>query len=53
MRHVPPGWDFWQGLVGNSKYYSYSLSMNGKEKKYGGTTNDYLTDVIVRYIKLL
>ncbi len=20
ISHVPPGWDFWAGLVGNSKY---------------------------------
>ncbi len=23
--HVPPGWDRWVGLVGNSVYYSYTL----------------------------
>ncbi|XP_014228915.1 N-acetylglucosamine-6-sulfatase-like [Trichogramma pretiosum] len=46
VSRVPAGWDAWYGLVGNSKYYSYSLSINGKERKYGTSPNDYLTDVI-------
>jgi hypothetical protein len=32
---VPPGWDWWAGLVGNSRYYNYTLSINGKPKKHG------------------
>ncbi|XP_050459479.1 N-acetylglucosamine-6-sulfatase-like isoform X1 [Cataglyphis hispanica] len=44
--HVPVGWDWWAGLIGNSKYYNYSLSINGTEMKYGDNTGDYLTDVI-------
>ncbi|KAF6217400.1 hypothetical protein GE061_001755, partial [Apolygus lucorum] len=41
--HVPPGWDSWVGLVGNSRYYNYSLSINGTAKKY---TTEYLTNVL-------
>ncbi|XP_029049043.2 N-acetylglucosamine-6-sulfatase-like [Osmia bicornis bicornis] len=44
--HVPEGWDWWAGLVGNSRYYNYSLSINGTEKKFGDKPNEYLTDVI-------
>ncbi|XP_036145142.1 N-acetylglucosamine-6-sulfatase isoform X2 [Monomorium pharaonis] len=44
--HVPTGWDWWAGLIGNSKYYDYSLSINGTERKYGNSSSDYLTDVI-------
>ncbi|XP_076230933.1 N-acetylglucosamine-6-sulfatase [Calliopsis andreniformis] len=44
--HVPVGWDWWAGLIGNSKYYNYSLSINGTEKKFGSDPEDYLTDVI-------
>lgn len=34
--------------VGNSKYYNYSLSVNGKEEKHGDSYEaDYLTDLIV------
>ncbi|XP_070155513.1 N-acetylglucosamine-6-sulfatase isoform X1 [Polyergus mexicanus] len=44
--HVPVGWDWWAGLIGNSKYYNYSLSINGTVMKYGDSTSDYLTDVI-------
>ncbi|KAK2582866.1 hypothetical protein KPH14_008944 [Odynerus spinipes] len=46
VNHIPPGWDWWAGLVGNSKYYNYSLSINGTERKYGDKPEDYLTDVI-------
>ncbi|XP_017889397.1 N-acetylglucosamine-6-sulfatase-like [Ceratina calcarata] len=44
--HVPMGWDWWAGLVGNSKYYNYSLSLNGTEMKFEDYPTDYLTDVI-------
>lgn len=30
ISHVPPGWDSWLGLCGNSKYYNYCLSDNGQ-----------------------
>ncbi|KAJ8672760.1 hypothetical protein QAD02_004020 [Eretmocerus hayati] len=46
---VPAGWDKWYGLVGNSKYYNYSLSANGVEKRYGAKPEDYLTDVIKNF----
>lgn len=40
---VPPRWDQFFGLVGNSKYYNYALNENGKVNQY---TDEYLTDVI-------
>ena len=40
VSHVPPGWDWWIGLVGNSKYYNYTLSINGKPQRHG---DDYVT----------
>ncbi|XP_026153954.1 glucosamine (N-acetyl)-6-sulfatase (Sanfilippo disease IIID), b [Mastacembelus armatus] len=46
--HVPPGWDQWHALVGNSQYYNYTLSVNGKEEKHGDSyEKDYLTDLIL------
>lgn len=34
--------------VGNSKYYNYTLSVNGKEEKHGDNyEKDYLPDLIV------
>ncbi|XP_063982878.1 N-acetylglucosamine-6-sulfatase-like isoform X2 [Diachasmimorpha longicaudata] len=51
-QHVPPGWDWWYGLVGNSKYFDYSLSVNGTARTYGHTPNQYLTDVILEFQSL-
>ncbi|CAL8318327.1 unnamed protein product [Lota lota] len=46
--HVPPGWDLWHALVGDSHYYNYSLSVNGKEEKHGDKYDkDYFTDLIL------
>ncbi|KPP64777.1 N-acetylglucosamine-6-sulfatase-like, partial [Scleropages formosus] len=48
VSRVPPGWDQWHALVGNSQYYNYTLSVNGKEEKHGDSYDkDYLTDLIV------
>lgn len=39
--HIPQGWDEWMALVGNSKYYNYDISQNGKQVHFG---DDYATD---------
>ena len=47
---VPKGWEHWYGLVGNSKYYNYSLNVNGVLEDHGDDyEKDYLTDNIGRY----
>uniref|UniRef100_A0A2C9LAN5 Sulfatase N-terminal domain-containing protein n=1 Tax=Biomphalaria glabrata TaxID=6526 RepID=A0A2C9LAN5_BIOGL len=49
VAHVPPGWDDWNGLVGNSVYYNYTLSVQGQAESHGDNyQQDYLTDVIHR-----
>ncbi|KAK4878099.1 hypothetical protein RN001_010605 [Aquatica leii] len=46
VKHVPDGYDWWIGLQGNSKYYNYTLSINGTGRHF---TNEYLTDVMKNY----
>ena len=47
MAHVPPGWAEWLGLVGNSQYYNYTLSANGKPERHGDSyAVDYLTTLL-------
>lgn len=46
-QHVPPGWDEWYGLVGNSRYYNYTQSVNGKPVEHGDSYgSDYFTDIL-------
>ncbi|XP_035039929.1 glucosamine (N-acetyl)-6-sulfatase (Sanfilippo disease IIID), b isoform X1 [Hippoglossus stenolepis] len=55
VSHVPPGWNHWHALVGNSQYYNYTLSVDGKEEKHGDSyEKDYLTDLMLnRSLKFL
>ncbi|KAF3826045.1 hypothetical protein GH733_006159 [Mirounga leonina] len=47
LEHVPLGWSYWYALEKNSKYYNYTLSINGKARKHGENYSvDYLTDVL-------
>ncbi|MEE6480459.1 hypothetical protein FKM82_012579 [Ascaphus truei] len=47
ISHVPPGWSYWYALEKNSKYYNYTLSVNGNAQKHGENYSlDYLTDVL-------
>lgn len=47
---VPPGWTSWLGLVGNSKYYDYSVSNQGKIEKHGSDyATDYFPDLVANH----
>ena len=45
--HVPLGWTKWFGLVGNSVYYNYDISNDGKREHHGADyATDYLPDLV-------
>ena len=46
-KRVPPGWNHWVGLLKNSRYYNYTLNINGRLKRHGDSyERDYFTNVI-------
>ena len=32
--YIPPGWQYWMGLIKNTKYYNYSLRHNDKREQH-------------------
>lgn len=49
LSHIPPGWDWWVGLKGNSRYYDYTVSINGTKETHGtDPSTDYFPHVIRR-----
>ena len=49
--HVPPGWDHWHALQGNSRYYNGTVSNDGVPTIHGDEPQDYLPDVFFGHLK--
>lgn len=48
--YVPPGWSYWHGLQGNSRYYNGTVSNNGVMKKHDNLPlDDYLPDLFFNH----
>lgn len=49
--YVPPGYDYWAGLVDPDTYrmYNFKININGKVKKHRWGAKNYQTDVLTTY----
>ncbi|KAI6206038.1 hypothetical protein M3Y94_00860400 [Aphelenchoides besseyi] len=48
--YIPKGWDYTALLLRNSRYYNYTLNLNGKHERHGfDYSSDYLTDLLTNY----
>lgn len=46
--YIPPGWSDWSALVRNSRYYNYTLNVNGDKVRHGANYElDYYPDLIL------
>lgn len=44
--YVPPGWDRWVAFADRTRYYEYTLNVDGRLERHGNEPDDYSTDVL-------
>ena len=51
LKSRPTGFDYWQILYGQGRYYNPTMNDNGKKRRYAGYTTDIITDLTLDWLR--